>query len=262
MKVIVGDYELTIYPKSIFSSDGSLLDGGKSKSEAVNELLTYTGYDPRDKSLLNPDSRCNLRNEMTKKRFKTGKDLVDEFRCRIGVISSNAMLQTAVFDTYSAEPSLKDRTRISCKKHSLPPRDFKISLESNFEKITMKELLSSNVTKISITELLIQHIIDHMTELNVNYVVASNHKTHWSLNGQTSQEENDHEEVDTLMMRCLKLSSDTVHTNVVNVYSADTDVFFLLLSHSNKLNCSRLSICLVKDRTEHCSIRGGGTGSM
>ena len=91
-----------------------------------------------------------------------------------------------------------------------------------------------------------QHIIDHMKELNVNCVVAGNHKTYWSLNGQTRQEENDNEEADTLMMRCLKLGSDAVHTNVVNVYSADTDVFFLLLSHSNKLNCSSLFICLVK----------------
>ena len=56
MKVIVGDYELTVYPKSLFSSDGSLLNGSKSKSEAVNEVLKYTGYDQRDKSPLNPDS--------------------------------------------------------------------------------------------------------------------------------------------------------------------------------------------------------------
>ena len=83
MKVIVGDYELTVYPKSLFSSDGSLLDGSKSKSEAVNELLKYTGYDPRDKSPLNPDSvvidAIRVLNEMATKRFKTGKDLVDEF---------------------------------------------------------------------------------------------------------------------------------------------------------------------------------------
>ena len=52
----------------------------------------------------------------------------------------------------------------------------------------MTKLLSSNITKISITELLIQHIIGYMKELNVNYVVADNHKTYWSLNGQTSQE--------------------------------------------------------------------------
>ena len=34
---VVGDYELTVFPKSLFSSDGSLLDGSKSKSVAVTE---------------------------------------------------------------------------------------------------------------------------------------------------------------------------------------------------------------------------------
>ena len=50
----------------------------------------------------------------------------------------------------------------------------------------------------------------------------------------------------TLMIKCLKLGSDAVQTNVVSVYSADTGVFFLLLSHSNQLNCSSLYIRLVK----------------
>ena len=48
------------------------------------------------------------------------------------------------------------------------------------------------------------------------------------------------------MIRCLKLGSDSVHTNVVSVYSADADVFFLLLSHSNQLICSSHFIRLVK----------------
>ena len=48
------------------------------------------------------------------------------------------------------------------------------------------------------------------------------------------------------MIRCLKLGIDAVHTNIVSVYSADTDVFFLLLSHSEKLDCSSLFIHLVK----------------
>ena len=54
MKVVVGDYELTVYPKSLFSSDGSLLDG--NKSEAVTELLKYTEYEPSDNPPSNPDS--------------------------------------------------------------------------------------------------------------------------------------------------------------------------------------------------------------
>ena len=184
---------------------------------------------------------------MATKRFKTEKDLVNnEFRKQIEVLSSNVMLKTLVFNTYSAEPSLKDKTRISRKKRLLPPRDLNISLETNIEEITMSELLSSSVMKRFITELMMQQIIEHMVELNVNYVVSGNHKTYWSLNGHTNQEENDHKEADTLVMRCLKLGSDSVHTNVVSVYSADTDVFFLLLSHSNQLNCSSLFIRLAK----------------
>ena len=69
MKVVVGDYELTVYPKSLFSSDGSLLDGSKSKSEAVTELLKYTEYEPSDNPPSNPDSvvidAIRVLNEMT-----------------------------------------------------------------------------------------------------------------------------------------------------------------------------------------------------
>ena len=87
-------------------------------------------YVPSDNPPANTDSvvidAMRVLNEMATKRFKTGKDLVNEFRRRIEVISSNAMLQTVVFDTYSAEPTLKDKTRISRKKRSIPPRDFNI----------------------------------------------------------------------------------------------------------------------------------------
>ena len=103
MKVVVSDYELTVYPRSLFSSDGSLLDGNKSKSEAVTELLKYNGYEPSDKPPANPEyiliDAMRVLNEMATKRFKTEKDLVNEFRGWIEVISSNAMLQTVVFDT-------------------------------------------------------------------------------------------------------------------------------------------------------------------
>ena len=80
MKVVVGDYELTVYPKSLFSSDGSLLDGSKSKSDAVTKLLIYTEYEQSDNPLANPDSvvvdAMRVLNEMATKRFKTGKNSV------------------------------------------------------------------------------------------------------------------------------------------------------------------------------------------
>ena len=37
-----------MFPKSLFSSDGSLLDGSKSKSGAVTEILKATEVEPTD----------------------------------------------------------------------------------------------------------------------------------------------------------------------------------------------------------------------
>ena len=51
------------------------------------------------------------------------------------------------------------------------------------------------------------------------------------------------------MIRCLKLANDVMTTNIVKVYSSDTDIFLLLLSHSDKINCQRLFMCLVKGQT-------------
>ena len=49
MKVIVGDYELTVFAKSLFTSDGSLIDGGKSKSDAVTEVMKAAEIEPNEK---------------------------------------------------------------------------------------------------------------------------------------------------------------------------------------------------------------------
>lgn len=68
------------------------------------------------------------------------------------------------------------------------------------------------------------------------------------MSGYTNQEENNHEEADTLIIRCLRLVDD--FNKIVNVYSADTDVFLLLLSHSNKINCQCLYIHLVKGKVD------------
>ena len=132
MKVIIGDYELTVFPKSLFSSDGSLLDGSKLKSDAVTEILKATEVEPKDQLPTKPDcvvfDAMRVLNEMSTKRFTTGKDLSKEFLRRIDSISSDAGLQIVAFDTYSDTPSLKEKTRISRKKLATPPRDFNVNL--------------------------------------------------------------------------------------------------------------------------------------
>ena len=70
----------------------------------------------------------------------------------------------------------------------------------------MSELLASSKTKRSITDLLIQQVINHMRRRNKEYVIAGNNKTILSLN--TREEQNDHEEADTLMIRGLMIVNE------------------------------------------------------
>ena len=111
---------MSVFPKSLFSSDGSLLDGSKSKSDAVTEVMKAAEVDPNESLPMKPDcavfDAMRLLNEMNTNNFKTGKDLLEEFLRRIDTISSNAQIRIVAFDTYSESPSLKDSTRISRKK--------------------------------------------------------------------------------------------------------------------------------------------------
>ena len=117
MRVVVGEFELTLFPKSLFSSDGSLLDGSKSKSDAVTEVMKAAEVELNESLPMKPDcavfDAMRLLNEMNTKNFKTGKDLLEEFLRRIDTISSNAQIRIVAFYTYSDSPSLKDSTRIS-----------------------------------------------------------------------------------------------------------------------------------------------------
>ena len=110
MKAIIGNYELTVFPKSLFSSYGSLLDGSKSKSDAVTEILKAAKIEQSDQLPTRPDcvvfDAMRVLNKMSTKRFKTGKDLSNKFLDQIDAISLNAGLQIIEFDTYSETPSL------------------------------------------------------------------------------------------------------------------------------------------------------------
>ena len=68
----------------------------------------------------------------------------------------------------------------------------------------MSELLASSKTKRSIIDLLIQQVINHTRKRNKENVIAGNNKTILSLYGNTREEQNDNEEADTLMIRCLR----------------------------------------------------------
>jgi hypothetical protein len=134
----------------------------------------------------------------------------------------HANVKVIVFDTYDTTQSLKEKTRISRKKQRpVPPRNFIISLETDIEKVRIDELLASKTTKHSMAQLLMQQTIDHIMKTNrIDYVIAGNRTIHW--HGTVSNEVNNHEEADTLLISCLVLATGMIECSAVDVYSADT----------------------------------------
>ena len=57
-----------------------------------------------------------------------------------------------------------------------------------FKKVWMDKLLASKTTKHLMTQLLMQQTIDHMKKNSIDYVIAGNRATHWSLSRTVSNE--------------------------------------------------------------------------
>ncbi len=121
--------QISVHP----SSDGSLLDGSKSKSDAVTEIMKAAEVEPNESLPMKPDcavfDAMRLLNEMNTKNFKTGKDLLEEFLCRIDTISPNTQIRVVAFDTYSV--SLPERQHPHLTKKALnSPTSFQYIFES------------------------------------------------------------------------------------------------------------------------------------
>ena len=99
----------------------------------------------------------------------------------------------------------------------------------------MSVILAINHTKLSITQCLRMASRNHLVKRNVEYFTGN------SITLTSFQEDilaNNHEEGDTLVISCLCIVNPI--NAVVIVYSADTDVFVLLLKHHDIILCKKI----------------------
>ena len=108
--------------------------------------------------------------------------------------------------------------------------------------ISLKDLLSHYKTKREMTNFFIDGLIRHFESLAVTYLVAGNSQT---FSSAPTVEGNNHEEADSLMVHCIKRLA-TESSDVV-VYSNDTDVSVLLISHSEMLRCHSIVVVWAED---------------
>ena len=224
MKQLIGNYELTVTPPSLFRHDGTLHDGYQGKSKLVHTILEHRKHEPS--SYLNAvcvviNARFLL-NQMNPKSptIRNGKDLAAEFLYRIYQISSTSSIFINVFDQYLPN-SMKSLTRE--KRGGKMARYFKVNEETSLEKIGMTELLSNTSTKSSIVNLLMKYCKSNIRDMQ--YIIAGNNTT--ELSYQQPQLSNNHEEADTLMIHCSTIAP-LRESDKVLVHAHDTDVFTLL----------------------------------
>ena len=154
--------------------------------------------------------------------IKQGVDLAAAFNMSIHTHTQDAIAVIVTFDCYR-DISLNQATRTS-RKGKRAPRSFHISDNSNIDKVTMPELLSSEETKQSISHYLTKTTELHLQKSQVRYIVSANGKTQFS-NGEEIS--NNHEEADTLIIHTLE-QMKPINYNVI-VHATDTDVFFFIV---------------------------------
>jgi len=122
MKEVIGEFELTTTPRSLFNPDGSLLNGSVNKADAVTEVLDK--FQVKVHETMPSQAKCcvidsmRIINEMNPKPriIKTGRDLAMEFNRKVDQKALDSNLLVIVFDIYVLSHSLKGRTRKERKK--------------------------------------------------------------------------------------------------------------------------------------------------
>ena len=228
MEETIGEYEMSVVPRSLFAADGSLLIP-QNKHKMMTLLEQFQSENPAPSITTTSSSKVLIIDAMAfvhplKKSpaTRTLRDLQDVFISKIENRLQGFDEGRVVFDTY-LDTSLKDKTR--AKRSSSNAKEFKLHTDMILN-MSMKDLMSSSRNKRQLTIIfakgLIQHFIDKIIKLHVVYddkIVGAD----------KSEEKHSHEEADTLIPQQVIASAAESPDKEIHVLCQDTDVFTYLL---------------------------------
>ena len=116
--------------------------------------------------------------------------------------------------------------------------DYIIEPNTDLTKRNMKDILGTIPTKISLTKLLMDAVVEHLKNRNVDYFVVGNGIIFSSI--RASEEVTNHKEGETAII--LGLSTMDLKQRKVVVYGNDVDLFVLLLAHYRNIDCKDLQM--------------------
>ena len=236
----IGNYEMSIVPRSLFTVDGSLYIPTDKASllHVVEEAKTESVPMPdvamadvpmRVTRVLIVDAMAVLQSMTKTPTMRKISDLSDAFIKRVDGMLRNYDEGRIVFDRYIGQ-SLKNKTR---QKRAKTSTEYAINPEMKLT-MSMKELLSSSMTKSRLTFMLAEGLLEHYsTNSTFKIVVVYDTK----IKGHDFEQQHTHEEADTLIPNQVLASVADSPWRDIYVWSPDTDVLMLLL---DVVSCGRL----------------------
>ena len=259
MKKVIGEYEFTLTPRSLFAPNGSMLmctDKSKLIHELQKLVLDNSSHDSSDNNL-QPMSTQGLDRSLVE------DDVVPEPSHKVAIIDGMVIVQklakssmqtvsdlcrcfidkvmydtrdfdeiVVVLDTYK-DDSLKNTTREK-RQQGRAPVQYEVSDDTKLRHIPMKQFLSHNQTKADLTIYLANKIISYSEHLSKLIIVSAGGQTR--SNGHIIFDENNHDEADTLMInQALLVAQRSPPDCQLTVFSPDTDVLVLLIANYNLL---------------------------
>ena len=227
----IGDYEMSVVPRSLCAVDGSLY-APNDKSSLMHAIEQCSAQPLQSAQLpdiapighahrvLVVDAMAVLQSTKNTPAIQKLSDLQDAFIKRIELMMVGYNEGQVIFDRY-LELSLKNKTR---QKRAVTSIEFEIHPEM---KLTMplKELLSSSSTKRSLTSMFAKGLLDHFPSNSNFHLITYDNK----IKAHTFEEIHFHEEADTLIPHQVLASVAEGGWREICVWSPDTDDLTLLL---------------------------------
>ena len=239
----IGDFEMSVVPRSIFAVDGSLLLC-KDKSSLMNaiekenkkivdlEMSKTTAENPVPTSrVLIIDAMAVLQSMKKVPGMMAILDLKEAFLMRIRNMANTYDEIRIAFDHYLMG-SLKAKTRLTRSTSVAASQvSYDIHDKMSIKTLSLKELFSSSQTKNDLSKLLSEALLKYFHGSSKKYVLS--YHTFTRVNYPHTIPDSFlvhcHEEADTLILLHVidSLSDNTFRE--VHVRSPDTDVFILLM---------------------------------
>ena len=258
LKDIIGKYELTVVPRSMFHPDGSMMHiSAKSKlmhhlEELVKDDVTKGDTDSQTDLESNGRWSIAIVDAMAEVQMFTpvNSSTIAELSCCFAdkILNKYSLFSEVhlVFDTYF-DDSLKGYERKRREKGVVPIR-YKIDANTVIRKVPMNKLLSHNQTKGDLTEYFGKAFLEAAALRNRNVTVSFKNQA-ISTGIDTSELASTHEEGDTkIMLHAVHAARRGAES--IRIFSPDTDVLVLSVRRAPLLPDDTLFVTLGQHRRE------------